>query len=85
MRVNRAMGKLRLFFTKRGIVCSAGALTAAISANSVQAAPAVLAKTATAVAMANGATASTSTLTLIKGALKMMAWTKAKSQLRASV
>jgi hypothetical protein len=54
-------------------------LTAAISANSVQAAPAVLAKTATAVALAKGATASTSTLTLIKGALKVMAWTKAKT------
>jgi RNA polymerase sigma factor (sigma-70 family) len=85
MRVNRAVEKLRLFFTRRGIVCPAAALTAAISENSVQAAPAVLAKTVTAVAIANGATASTSTLTLIKGALKMMAWTKAKSQLRASV
>src|SRR3954470_22261527 len=75
MRVNRAVEKLRLFFTKRGIVSPAAVLTAAISANSVQAAPAVLAKTATAVAIANGATASTSTLTLIKGALKIMART----------
>ena len=79
MRVNRAVEKLRLFFTRRGIVCPAAALTAAISANSVQAAPAALAKTATAVAIADGATASTSTLTLMKGALKIMAWTKAKT------
>ena len=43
MRVNRAVEKLRLYFTKRGIVVSAGVLTAAISANSVQAAPAGLA------------------------------------------
>jgi uncharacterized protein (TIGR03435 family) len=78
MRVSRAVEKLRLFFTRRGIVCSAAALTAAISANSIQAAPAVLAKTATAVAITNGATASISTLTLVKGALKTMAWTKAK-------
>jgi uncharacterized protein (TIGR03435 family) len=78
MRVNRAVEKLRLFFTKRGVVLSAAVLTAAISANSVQAAPAVLAKTATTVALAKGATASSSTLTLIKGVLKVMAWTKTK-------
>jgi RNA polymerase sigma factor (sigma-70 family) len=78
-RLSRALEKLRKFFTKRGVVLSAAVLTAAISANSVQAAPAVLAKAATAVAFAKGATASTSTLTLIKGALKVMAWTKAKT------
>jgi hypothetical protein len=78
-RVNRAVEKLRGFFTKRGVVLPAAVLMAAISANSVQAAPAVLVKTATAVALAKGAAASTSTLTLIKGALKVMAWTKAKT------
>src|ERR1041385_4166173 len=82
MRVNRAVEKLRSFFTRRGIVCSAAALTATISANSVQAAPAVLAKTATAIAIANGATASISTLSLVKGAL--MAWTKAKTAIVVS-
>src|SRR5438067_1487638 len=45
MRVNRAVEKLRIFFTRRGIVCSAAALTAAISANAVQAAPIGLALT----------------------------------------
>jgi len=75
-RVHRAVGKLRAFFTKRGIIFPAAVLTAAISANSVQAAPVALAKTVTAVAIAKGATASISTLTLIKGALKIMAWTK---------
>jgi RNA polymerase sigma factor (sigma-70 family) len=39
MRVNRAVEKLRTFFTRRGIVCSATALTAAISTHAVQAAP----------------------------------------------
>ena len=77
-RLNRAMEKLRQFFTRRGIIVPAAVLIAAISANSVQAAPAALAKTATAVALAKGAAVSTSTLTLIKGALKLMAWTKAK-------
>jgi RNA polymerase sigma factor (sigma-70 family) len=78
MRLNRAVEKLRGFFTKRGVVLPATVLTAAISANSVQAAPAVLAKTATTVAFAKGAAASGSTFALIKGALKVMAWTKAK-------
>jgi len=85
MRLNRTVEKLRLFFTKRGVVLPAAALTAAISANSVQAAPAMLAKTATAVAFAKGATVSGSTLTLIKGALKIMAWTKAKMAIVTSL
>jgi RNA polymerase sigma factor (sigma-70 family) len=72
-RVSRAVEKMRAFFTRRGIVLSAAVLTAAISANSVQAAPAVLAKSVTAVAMTKGIAASGSTLTLIKGALKIMA------------
>jgi hypothetical protein len=64
---------------KRGIASTAATLAGAISANSVQAAPATLAKTATAVALTKGAAASISTSTLIKGALKLMAWTKAKT------
>jgi RNA polymerase sigma factor (sigma-70 family) len=79
MRVNRAVEKLRRFFTKRGIVVSAAVLTAAISANSVQCAPATLVRAAATVALAKGATASTPTLTLIKEVLKIMAWTKAKT------
>ena len=79
MRVNRALEKLRKFFTKRGVALSSVAIAGAISANSVQAAPVTLAKSVTAVAIAKGAAASGSTLTLIKGALKIMAWTKAKT------
>jgi uncharacterized protein (TIGR03435 family) len=79
MRLSRAVEKLRRFFTKRGVVHPAAVLTAAISANSVQAAPALLAKTATTVAFAKGVTGSGSTLTLVKGALKVMAWSKAKT------
>ena len=78
MRVNRALEKLRKFFTKRGIDSTATTIAEQISANSVQAAPVALAKSVTAVAIAKGAAASGSTLTLIKGALKIMAWTKAK-------
>jgi RNA polymerase sigma factor (sigma-70 family) len=79
VRVSRAVEKLRQFFVKRGIVSTTESIAGAIAANSVQAAPAALAHTATAVAVAKGATASGSTLTLIKGALKVMAWTKAKT------
>jgi uncharacterized protein (TIGR03435 family) len=79
MRVNRALEKLRKFFTKRGVTHSVAIIAGAVSANSVQAAPAALAKTISAVAVAKGAAASASTLTLIKGALKIMALTKAKT------
>ncbi|HUA67318.1 MAG TPA: sigma-70 family RNA polymerase sigma factor [Candidatus Saccharimonadales bacterium] len=84
-RVNRAVEKLRKFFTKHGITLSTAVIASAVSANSVQAAPAMLAKTATAVALAKGATASTSTLPLIKGALNIMAWTKAKTAIVVGV
>jgi uncharacterized protein (TIGR03435 family) len=83
MRVNRALEKLRKVFTKRGVVSTTAIIAGAISANSIQAAPMVLAKSVTAVAVAKGAAASGSTLTLIKGALKLMAWTKAKTAMVA--
>ena len=85
MRVNRALEKLRKFFGKRGVVSTVAVIAGAVSANSVQAAPAPLAKSVTAVAIAKGAAASASTLTLIKGALKLMAWTKMKTTLVVSV
>jgi RNA polymerase sigma factor (sigma-70 family) len=85
MRVNRALEKLRKFFTKRGVSSTTTIIAGAISANSVQAAPVALAKTVTALALANGATAGGSTLTLIKGALKIMAWTKAKTAIVVGV
>jgi RNA polymerase sigma factor (sigma-70 family) len=78
-RVARALEKLHAFFTKRGVRSTAEIIAGAISANSIQTAPALLAKSVTAVAIAKGATASISTLTLIKGALKIMAWTKMKT------
>jgi len=67
MRVNRAVEKLRSFFTRRGIVCSAAVLTAAISANAVQAAPIGLAVTvSTAAALSGTAIATTATTTATK-------------------
>jgi len=83
-RVSRALEKLRKFFARRGVVSTAAIIAGAISGNSVQAAPAALINSAAAVTIAKGTAASASTLTLIKGALKIMAWTKAKTAIVAS-
>lgn len=76
-RVSRAVEKLRGYFSKRGVVLSGAAVAAAISANAMQAAPAGLAAAIAANAL-NTTVATTSTLTLVKGTLKLMAWTKVK-------
>lgn len=78
-RVAYALEKLRKFFAKRGVSSTTAVIAAAISANSVHAAPASLTQSISAVAVAKGAAASTSTLTLVRGALKFMAWTKTKT------
>jgi RNA polymerase sigma factor (sigma-70 family) len=78
-RVNRALEKLRKIFSKRGVALSAAMIAGTVAANSVQAAPAGLAKTISAIAITKGAAAGGSTLTLVKGALKIMAWTKMKT------
>jgi uncharacterized protein (TIGR03435 family) len=78
-RVSRALEKLHRYFSKHGVSSTTAIIGGTISANSVQVAPPALAKSVTAVALAKGAAASGSTLTLIKGALKIMAWTKAKT------
>jgi RNA polymerase sigma factor (sigma-70 family) len=81
-RANRALEKLRNFFTKRGVTLSARAIAIAVTTNSAQAAPAGLAKTIAATAIAKGAVAApASTLALVKGTLKIMAWAKAKTAL----
>jgi RNA polymerase sigma factor (sigma-70 family) len=78
MRVNRAIEKLRKFFTTRGLTLSAAVIAASITANSVQAAPIGLTTSVT-VAAVKGAGVTTSTLTLINTTLKIMAWTKLKT------
>lgn len=76
-RISRAVDRLKKFFSRRGVTLSVAVITGAVLANSVQAAPAGLAASVSAAA-AQGAVAGGSTLTLINGALKLMAWTKAK-------
>lgn len=84
-RVARALEKLRKFFARRGVGSTTAIIAEKISAHSVQAAPMALAKTVTAVALAKGASTSISILTLVKGALKIMAWTKMKTTVVVSV
>jgi uncharacterized protein (TIGR03435 family) len=76
-RVARAVDKLREFFAKRGVVLTAGAIGAALSANAVHAAPAGLTGSISATAV-QGSAAAASTLTLVKGALKLMTMAKIK-------
>jgi uncharacterized protein (TIGR03435 family) len=78
-RVSRALEKVRRFFLQRGVDSTAAAIGESISTHSIQAAPVALAKTVTAVVLAKSAAASASTLTLIQGALTIMAWTKTKT------
>ena len=85
MRVHRALEKLRKIFARRGVCLSLGAVAGIAAANSVHAAPAGLAANISAVAVTQGVTAGASTLTLVKGALKIMAWTKAKTAVIVSV
>jgi len=83
-RVSRALDKLRHYFLKQGVDSTAATIADSISANSIQAAPALLAQSATASALAKGAVATASTVTLAKGALKLMAWTKAQTTVVAA-
>ena len=83
-RVARGLEKLHAFFARRGIASTTAIIAGAVSANSIQAAPVALTKSITAVAVTKGAAAGGSTLTLIKGALKLMAWAKAKTAIIAT-
>ncbi len=84
-RIARALEKLHRFFSKRGVSSTTAMIAGALSINSVQAAPVGLAKMISTGAVAKGVTASTSTLILIKGALKIMTWSKAKPLIIAGV
>jgi hypothetical protein len=82
--VNRALEKLRYVFNKQGVASTTAIIAGTISSNSVQAAPVALTKSVAAAAFAKGAGASVSTLALMKGALKIMAWTKTQTVIIAS-
>jgi RNA polymerase sigma factor (sigma-70 family) len=83
-RTARAVEKLRGWFTKRGVTLTATVLTAAISANSVQAAPPGLAATVTATA-AKGTVISATLTTLVNTTMKIMTWLKMKFAVGVSI
>ena len=78
-RVNRCLEQLTHFFRRRGFAAPALVAGAPLFTLSSHAAPAGLAASATTAGLAAAHSAATSTLTLIKGALKIMAWTKMKT------
>jgi len=84
-RVARALEKLRTYFAKRGVVTTSAIISAAVSANAVHAAPANLAPTVVSAALIKGTAASTSAISIVKGALKLMAWTKMKTAAVATI
>ena len=76
MRVNRALEKMRKYFSRHGVNSTTQTISQAISANGIHAAPLMLAKSATVAAIAKGAVVSTSTLALVTGAVHLMTWAK---------
>jgi len=76
-RVDRCLGQLTYFFRRHGFATPALAAGAPLFALSTHTAPTGLAASAASAGLAAHST--TSTLTLIKGALKIMAWTKMKT------
>jgi len=83
-RVARGLEKLQRFFSRRGVHSTTAVIGGAISTYSVQTVPMALAKSIAAAAVANGAAASASILT-IKGTLKIMASFKTKTVLAAGL
>ncbi len=79
-RVTRALEKLRRFFSRRGVACSAVGIAGMVAANGVQASPAGLAAKVAATA-AKASAPSASILALVHGVIRFMAWTKCKAVL----
>jgi uncharacterized protein (TIGR03435 family) len=78
-RVSRGLEKLRHFFVKKGVSSTTAIIANSITSHSVLPVPPAVIKTTTTVALAHGAAASPSIITLTRGALKIMAWSKAKA------
>ena len=81
---HRALEKLRKIFAKQGVTHTAEAIAGTVTANAVVAAPAGLALKIAALT-AKGAVVSTSLAALVKGTIKVMAWTKAKMVVAVAV
>lgn len=78
-RVARALEKLRMYFSRHGVSSTTAFIAGTVSAHSVHIVPDGLVKAISAIAASKGTAATATTLTLTKGALKIMTWTKAKA------
>src|SRR5262249_40445043 len=74
-RVHRAVEKLRTIFARHGVTTSSGLLMAAMSANALETVPTHLAASVALGAIGKGAALTTATSSLVKGTIKLMAWT----------
>jgi RNA polymerase sigma factor (sigma-70 family) len=74
-RVARGLEKLQKYFSNRGISSTTAVIAGAISANSVHAAPAALAKSATTVALAKGVGGGVVALAMAR-TFNILSWTK---------
>lgn len=83
-RVNRALEKLRKIFTRRGVTLTTAIIAGAVTANSVQAAPAGLAATVAATAV-KGTIISATLTTIVKSTMKTMTWIKFKFAIGAGI
>jgi uncharacterized protein (TIGR03435 family) len=77
VRVTRALEKLRTRLRKHGLTLTTTVIASAVATNSVQAAPVGMAVKLSVVA-AKGTAVAVTTTTIVKGALNLMAWAKAK-------
>jgi hypothetical protein len=84
-RVAYALEKLRVYFSKCGVTSTTTTIAGAICANSVQAAPATLAKTVSAMALAKGGVSTGATLLMVKGAMNLTTWAKFKTAVVAAL
>jgi RNA polymerase sigma factor (sigma-70 family) len=89
-RIERAVGKLRRYFARRGVGIAAGALISGLSVGAVQAAPAGLSMSVsgaavTAATATAAASASASGHALAKGVLLAMAWSSKAKMVAATV
>jgi RNA polymerase sigma factor (sigma-70 family) len=84
-RIDRALKKLRSFFTRRGVTLTATTLAVVLSSQSVQAAPASLASAIVTAGASQGAVIGGSPVILMKSTLKLMTWMKIKTTIVACV
>ena len=85
MRVGRALEKLRATLGHCGVVVSTATLLAALTAHGATPAPLALITGTTASALAQSGTVQSSITSLVKGAMILMAWNKAKLGVTAVV